>query len=72
MKIGINMNTPYNLLTPTQVSEILGLDVETLNIWRTTKRYNLSYIKVGRLVRYKLQDVEAFIASRRQEASCHE
>jgi len=66
------MNTPYNLLTPTQVSEILGLDVETLNIWRTTKRYNLSYIKVGRLVRYKLQDVEAFIASRRQEASCHE
>ncbi|PCJ09737.1 MAG: hypothetical protein COB16_03340 [Rhodobacteraceae bacterium] len=41
-----------NLLTPEQVSDYLGVSVETLNVWRCTKRYNLPYLKVGRLVRY--------------------
>ena len=55
------------LMTPTEVAEILGVSVETLNVWRATKRYNLNYIKSGRLVRYRIEDVEAFIASRLQE-----
>lgn len=55
------------LLTPIEVAEILGVSVETLNVWRATKRYNLNYIKSGRLVRYRLEDVEAFIDSRLQE-----
>lgn len=62
------MTTPFkiNLMTPEQVSDYLGVSVETLNVWRCTKRYNLSYIKAGRLVRYRLQDVEAFVSSRMQ------
>lgn len=52
------------LLTPREVAEILGVSTETLNIWRTTKRYPLPYIKSGRLVRYKQEDVEAFIENR--------
>ena len=52
------------LLTPQQVGEILGVSVETLNVWRATKRYNLKYVKSGRLVRYRFQDVEEFIESR--------
>ncbi len=62
------MTSPFqnNLLTPDQVADYLGVSVETLNVWRCTKRYNLPYIKAGRLVRYRLQDVEAFIASRMQ------
>lgn len=55
------------LLTPQEVSAILSIDVETLNKWRHHKRYHLPYIKAGRLVRYKHQDIEAFIASRRQD-----
>lgn len=55
------------LMTPIEVAEILGVSVETLNVWRATKRYNLNYIKSGRLVRYRIEDVEAFIASRLQE-----
>ncbi len=54
------------LLTPQDVSGILSVSVETLNIWRATKRYNLPYVKTGRLVRYRPQDVEAFISSRLQ------
>lgn len=55
-----------NLMTPEQVAEYLGISVETLNVWRCTKRYNLPYVKAGRLVRYRVEDVEAFIASRMQ------
>lgn len=57
-----------NLMTPEQVADYLGVSVETLNVWRCTKRYNLPYVKAGRLVRYRLQDVEAFVASRLQRA----
>ena len=49
------------LLTPREVADLLGLSVETLNVWRCTKRYRLPYIKTGRLVRYRADDVNAFI-----------
>lgn len=52
------------LLTKEQVSEILGVTVGTLAVWRTTKRYNLPYVKSGRLIRYREEDVQAFINSR--------
>lgn len=58
-----------NLLTPSEVSEVLGVSVETLNVWRATNRYPLPYVKAGRLVRYRLSDVNAFIESRLQGAT---
>jgi excisionase family DNA binding protein len=54
----------HRLLTPEEAAKILGLSVETLNVWRATKRYNLPYVKTGRLVRYKHSDIEAFIQAR--------
>lgn len=54
------------LLKPKEVAEILGISVETLNVWRCTKRYPLPYVKSGRLIRYRIPDVEAFIESRTQ------
>jgi len=52
------------LLTPKAVSHILGVTVGTLAVWRATNRYDLPYVKFGRLVRYREEDVEAFITSR--------
>ena len=52
------------LLTPTQVAEILGVGVETLNHWRHTKRYALNFVRIGRCVRYRQTDVENFIKTR--------
>lgn len=52
------------LLTKEDVSEILGVSTGTLAVWRATKRYNLPYVKSGRLIRYREEDVEAFITSR--------
>ena len=56
------------LLKPADVSEMLGISIETLNVWRATNRYPLPYVKAGRLVRYRLSDVNAFIESRLQGA----
>lgn len=52
------------LLTPQEAARILGVSVNTLNVWRCTKRYNLSYIKMGRSVRYRPEDVQRFIETR--------
>ena len=53
-----------DLLNAKQVSEMLGIQEQTLAHWRMTGRYDLPYIKVGRSVRYKLSDVEKFLLSR--------
>lgn len=54
------------LLKPQEVAEMLGVSVETLNVWRATNRYPLPYVKAGRLVRYRPDDVNTFIESRLQ------
>jgi hypothetical protein len=54
-----------DLLTEVEAAHFLGLEPKTLAVWRCTKRYPLSYIKVGRLVRYYRSDLVAFLDSRR-------
>lgn len=54
-----------NLLNRKQAAEFLGISVGTLEVWAATKRYNLPYIKVGRLANYRLSDLQQFIESRR-------
>ena len=56
------------LINENNAAKILGIAPATLAVWRCTKRYKLPYIKVGRLIRYKESDVEAFIQSRVQNA----
>ncbi len=56
-------NAPINtsLLTRRQAAEYLGIKENTLAVWATTKRHPLPYIKVGRLVKYRLTDLQAFL-----------
>jgi excisionase family DNA binding protein len=51
------------LLSPKQVSEYTGVPVTTLAIWRCTGRVHIPYLKVGRAVRYRREDIEAYLAS---------
>lgn len=53
-----------NLLTNDQAAIYLGVAPNSLAVWRTTKRYALPYVKVGRLVKYRLADLNAFLESR--------
>lgn len=52
-----------NLLTEKQAAERLQLSPATLQVWRCTRRVNLPFVKVGRLVRYRAEDLQAFIDS---------
>lgn len=43
----------------------LGVTTTTLAIWRSTGRYHLPYVKIGRLVRYQMGDLREFKRARR-------
>jgi len=60
-----SINRNSDLLTEVEAANFLGLEPKTLAVWRSTKRYPLSYVKVGRLVRYCRSDLLAFLDSRR-------
>jgi excisionase family DNA binding protein len=52
------------LLDEAKTAEVLGVTKGTLQVWRSTKRYPLPYVKVGRSVRYRMSDIEAFLQQR--------
>jgi hypothetical protein len=51
-------------LTEIEAAGFLGIKPQTLSVWRSTKRYALPYLKIGRCVRYRLADLIAFQESR--------
>lgn len=53
------------LLTPAQAANIVGMATRTLAAWRSLGRHSLPYLKVGGRVRYRRQDVEAWLNGRR-------
>ena len=53
------------LLTTEQAAELLLLSPQTLVVWRCTRRYALPFIRVGRLIRYRAEDVASFIKNQR-------
>jgi predicted DNA-binding transcriptional regulator AlpA len=53
------------LLTPPQVSAMLGIAVQTLAKARCTRSDYLPFIKLGRSIRYREDDVLAFIEAQR-------
>ncbi|SFH38320.1 DNA binding domain-containing protein, excisionase family [Nitrosospira sp. Nsp14] len=54
------------LLSTLEAASYLGLADNTLPVWRSTGRYDVPYIKVGRLVRYRKSDLDSFLARRTQ------
>lgn len=58
------MSTDNQLRTESEAAQILDLKPGTLQVWRSTKRYPLPYVKVGRLVRYRQNDIDEFLRGR--------
>ena len=50
----------------------LSVSPGTLSVWRSTGRYGIPFLKIGRSVRYRLADLEAWIESRRRESGATE
>ena len=54
----------FDLIDSQETAEILGISKSALEVWRTTGRYQLPFIKVGRNVRYRRSDVLEWLESR--------
>ena len=53
-----------SLYAPDQTAQYLGVTEQTLAVWRCTGRYDIPYIKVGRLVKYRKSDLDAWLEKR--------
>ncbi len=61
------MSTVLNqraLLSPAEVSEVLGVKEQTLAVWRCSGRHSLPFLKVGGSIRYRRADLEEWLAAR--------
>ena len=58
------MDKEEELLNEQEVAEILKIKPATLAQWRCLKRFNLPYFKIGKLVRYKAEDLKKWIENR--------
>jgi excisionase family DNA binding protein len=52
------------LLTRVEAAEYLGVQPQTLAVWATTGRYQLPFVRIGRCVRYKVSDLDAWLERR--------
>ena len=52
------------LLTETEAAERLVVAPRTLTKWRCTASQSLPFIRVGRRIRYRASDVEAYLEGR--------
>jgi excisionase family DNA binding protein len=52
------------LLCDELAAELLDIAPGTLAVWRSTRRYQIPFVKVGRNVRYRREDLLAWIESR--------
>ena len=57
MKVSLASNA-QELLDQDRAAAFLGIRAHTLEVWRTSGRYALPFVKIGRCVRYKRADLE--------------
>jgi hypothetical protein len=62
--LGYDTDAPPVLIDDKQAAHVLGVSPNTLAIWRSLGRYNIPFIKSGRLVRYRVDDLAKFLARR--------
>jgi hypothetical protein len=64
-----NTSSSADLMTPKAAAAYIKIEASTLAMWRSTKRYALPYVKVGRLVFYRKVHLDAFLAARTVNSS---
>lgn len=63
-QLGFDQKCPPVNIDDKQAAIALGVKASTLAVWRSTGRYNLPYLKVGRLVKYRIHDIAEFLVRR--------
>ncbi|MDS4056406.1 helix-turn-helix domain-containing protein [Accumulibacter sp.] len=67
MTIQTIIDNTRELVDEKEAARILDISPGTLAVWRSTGRYNLRFLKVGRNVRYRRADLEAWLEKRTRE-----
>ena len=62
------MENQTELLSPDQAAATIDVTSGTLSVWRSTGRYGIPFIKIGRKVRYRKSDLIAWLESRTRES----
>lgn len=60
----LGYKTPPCFITPKEVERLGVATQNTLAVWRSSGRYNLSYVKISRRVKYRLTHVAQHLLSR--------
>lgn len=60
---------PDDLLDEQEAAELLRVKPGTLSVWRSTGRYRLPFIKIGRLVRYRRSALIAWAENRTHDGA---
>ncbi|MGV8889953.1 MAG: helix-turn-helix domain-containing protein [Pseudomonas sp.] len=63
-QLGYDPKNPPVHVDHTEAACVLKVKESTLAVWRSTGRYNLPFVKVGRLVRYRVNDLAQFLVDR--------
>lgn len=58
------IDSSTELLTRDEAAKYLGISPRTLAVWACVKRYQLPYVKMGRLVKYRRSVLDNFIERR--------
>jgi hypothetical protein len=59
-----NTQPDFDLKDEKAAAEFLQVKPGTLQVWRSTRRYPLPFVKIGRKVRYRMSDLQAFVNAR--------
>ena len=58
----LGYDAPPVTISPTETSTVLGATTGTLEVWRSTGRHGIPYIKIGSRVRYPIAGIAEFLA----------
>lgn len=52
---------PSGLMTPRDAAVYIGVKINTLAVWRMTNKYELPFVKLGKVIRYRKSDLDEWI-----------
>ena len=57
----MEMNLNNRLMDQKTAAAYLGTTVGSLNVWRATGKHKIPYVRLGSCIRYKKEDLDAWI-----------